>query len=233
MQSITMHIDPRELFRTNPGITPDEFMRITGLKRRSYFKHKSALGLTAQRSDIQVGAHEAHSAQGERRAMKTNNNSSAKANNAALRFQPAEIVSTRNSRWLLYTVFGAATVASVHNMFTVMAELTAEPVSAFSLTAVFACTAVAFTAAGMRDRFTFYLILALIGFEAFCNAANMYGWLYDFSTHTPTHFLQRVQSLVYFISAQHCAVVLSLFTALCIAGVQYAALRELKTRTKA
>jgi hypothetical protein len=230
MQSIAMHINPRDLFHDNPGITVDEFMQRTGLKRRAYFKHKSALGLTNQSTDADTGASEApvRRASVPRSATRTKADTAQSAQAAAV-----EVVAPATGRWMLYAVFGAATVASVHNMFTVMAELTAESVSAYSLTAVFACTAVAFTAAGMRDRFTFYLILALIGFEAFCNAANMYGWLYDFSTHTATHFLQRVQSLVYFISAQHCAVVLSLFTALCIAGVQYAALRELKTRTKA
>lgn len=115
-------------------------------------------------------------------------------------------------------------------MLAVMTEITMDEVSAWSLTAVFACTAVAFTLAGLKQRYTFALIVALVVFEAFCNAVNIYAGLYDFTAHTGSHFLCKVQSFVWFLSLQHCATSLALFSALCIAGVQYSAIREINSR---
>lgn len=233
-------------FALHPQLDVDHFCRITGLSRRSYYAYKKKVQSSSalQIEQVQSGEPRHDSApalhiydipaptalvKSAPTALSAKPRKSSALHNTAPAVNSV-VQNPRRQKAILYGVFGAATLASVHNMLAVMTEITMDEVSAWSLTAVFAGTAVAFTLAGLKQRYTFALIVALVVFEAFCNAVNIYAGLYDFTTHTGSHFLRKVQSFVWFLSLQHCATSLALFSALCIAGVQYSAIREINSR---
>lgn len=220
-------------FDLHPELKPDLFEQLTGLSRRSFYVHKKRRAAQFAGEPSEAAA-QPPALNGHARPMPTAQRTTAPKKPAPAPASEAGAIAAlaqpKRQKAILYGVFGAATVASTHNMYAVMAEITMDDVSAYALTGVFACTAIGFTAAGLRKRYTFWLIVALVAFEAFCNATNIYAGLYDFTAHAGTHFLCKVQSFVWFLSLQHCATTLALFAALCIAGVQYCALREINAR---
>jgi fumarate reductase subunit D len=209
-------MDAIQLIQSNPRISFDDFRNATGLSRRSFYNYKKAAGASdGDRSP--------------REASQLITRRSMRVRTATPDIAGAALVTDKRSRdYILYTLFLAPTIASTTNMYSVLSTITHDYISAFTLTGVFALTAIGFTAAGIRNHTTLWLIVALIVFEGFCNMARIFGGLYDIDLDTArVPLLREVHAILWLVPMKNCALGLGLFTAACIAAVQYSSIREI------
>lgn len=125
----------------------------------------------------------------------------------------------------LYFLLTASTAASVYNLLQVTLEL-ADLFSAVTLTVVLSAAAVVFVSVGIQSPLTRFVVVLLIGYEAMCNTVRIYGGLTHWGEGTPNVFLRTVTD-VFGSGTFETATFLGAFTALLIAGVQYAAVFEI------
>jgi len=150
------------------------------------------------------------------------------ADGEALEGQKAGATAQKGSTFRFLLLFALAVVptgASVGNMYAVAYQVGDGKLSACLFTILLSVTALGFTIAGVRSRFTVYLAVFLVGYEAFCNLARTYTRLMPMGV--PAEFTGQVSEV--FGSGSHgTALVLALITALIIACVQYAAIWEMQ-----
>lgn len=125
----------------------------------------------------------------------------------------------------LYFLLTASTAASVYNLLQVTLEL-ADLFSAVTLTVVLSAAAVVFVSVGIQSALTRFVVVLLIGYEAMCNTVRIYGGLTHWGEGTPNVFLRTVTD-VFGSGTFETATFLGAFTALLIAGVQYASVFEI------
>lgn len=131
-------------------------------------------------------------------------------------------------KWMLYGLMGAATLASVQNMYRVTAELSEANMSAILLTIVLSASAIVFVLSGVRRWWTIALAALLIAYESMCNMTRIHAGLYA-KTANPTRFLGQFCD-TFDAGTHESAFFLAAFTAFFIAAVQYAAVFELNKK---
>ncbi len=128
---------------------------------------------------------------------------------------------------ILYTLMAVPAIASLNNMFTVTGHITESLMASVLITALLSGAPFALVIAGIRNYLTGALVVLMIGFEVFCNTAQVYGGLTRFGLDGyPTRFLGLVTELLgtgTFITAR----VLAFFMAALIASIFYASYREI------
>jgi hypothetical protein len=83
-------------------------------------------------------------------------------------------------------------LASMINMYSVTVQLSENSIVAVLFTALFSFGGLAFLASGERGALITGLCIALIFWEVFCNAVNIYSGLYDIDKECAGKFLHRV-----------------------------------------
>jgi len=109
---------------------------------------------------------------------------------------PEVTVQKASNPWALIVPLVLSTIASLANMALIFHHLTnGHTMSTVVLTGVFSGSALCFIYAGLRGRFSRFVVWLLIGFEAFCNLTGVYYGLLG-RTGTPTRFLGMVTDIL-------------------------------------
>lgn len=211
-----------QLLIERPSMTQQEWMSATGRGERSFYDYRSTAA-GAGKSDSEPSPKNKKENQPKRKPLA----SLTVEAEATPDLAGVGLLSGKGRTIVLFIIFLASQAASVHNMFYSFASASMDWFAIGCTTFVFSMAAMGLMMAGVRNRITIGLVIALVAFEALCNAAATFGSLWNENTQQGTVFLHNLKGLLHYIHPKNIAQIVAIFYAAALALAAYLSVREM------